>query len=289
MPKGDKKALDTFWLNTLLALIGEQFKEGGDICGVVVSVRKSQDRVCLWTKNAANEAVQMSIGQTFKETLELSPNAHLGFTTFHDQKTCVRGGDARARACAHTHEAPIAPECHADAPRVRPFPPPPPPPGLARAGNSQPGEEGSREVCVLIGLAGRQRARDQRAAPTRVAMTMAPMPVKSSSESSDTLVRGGARYWIARAPAQRVRCAIERQFPPARLASVAVGSRTCHESDRSPATDGERRRWAARPRGGRAPQPHPSPPARLSFWGGGGGGGAEAAESRSSRCNCLSH
>ena len=125
VPKGDKKALDTFWLNTLLALIGEQFKEGGDICGVVVSVRKSQDRVCLWTKNAANEAVQMSIGQTFKETLELSPNAHLGFTTFHDQKTCVRGGDARARACAHTHEAPIAPGCHADAPRVRPFPPPP--------------------------------------------------------------------------------------------------------------------------------------------------------------------
>eukprot|EP00793_Prasinoderma_coloniale_P006151 PRCOL_00004626-RA len=90
VPKGDKKALDTFWLNTLLALIGEQFKEGGDICGVVVSVRKSQDRVCLWTKNAANEAVQMSIGQTFKETLELSPNAHLGFTTFHDQKTLER-------------------------------------------------------------------------------------------------------------------------------------------------------------------------------------------------------
>jgi translation initiation factor 4E len=85
VPKGDKKSLDSFWLSTLLALIGEQFKDGDSICGVVVSVRKSQDRVCLWTKNAPNEAVQLSIGTTFKQTLELPGSARLGFTTFDEQ------------------------------------------------------------------------------------------------------------------------------------------------------------------------------------------------------------
>ena len=95
MPKGDKKALDTFWLNTLLALIGEQFKDGNDICGVVVSVRKSNDRVCLWTKNAHNEAVQVSIGSTFKQVLELPGGQTIGFTTFQDQKQYARKASAK--------------------------------------------------------------------------------------------------------------------------------------------------------------------------------------------------
>lgn len=41
-----------------MALIGEQFDEADDICGVVVSVRR-QDKIALWTKNAANEALQV--------------------------------------------------------------------------------------------------------------------------------------------------------------------------------------------------------------------------------------
>lgn len=42
-----------------MALIGEQFDEAEEICGVVVSVRQRQDKLALWTKNAANEAVQV--------------------------------------------------------------------------------------------------------------------------------------------------------------------------------------------------------------------------------------
>ena len=42
-----------------MALIGEQFDEGDEICGVVASVRPKQDKLSLWTKNAANEAVQV--------------------------------------------------------------------------------------------------------------------------------------------------------------------------------------------------------------------------------------
>lgn len=42
-----------------MALIGEQFEEADEICGVVVSVRPRQDKIALWTKNAANEAAQV--------------------------------------------------------------------------------------------------------------------------------------------------------------------------------------------------------------------------------------
>lgn len=43
----------------LLACIGEQFTEGEEICGVVVNVRAKQDRLCIWTKSASNEAAQV--------------------------------------------------------------------------------------------------------------------------------------------------------------------------------------------------------------------------------------
>jgi translation initiation factor 4E len=43
----------------LLAMIGEQFEEGDEICGAVVSVRRSQDKIAIWTKTASNEAAQV--------------------------------------------------------------------------------------------------------------------------------------------------------------------------------------------------------------------------------------
>lgn len=42
-----------------MALIGEQFDDAEDICGVVASVRPRQDKLSLWTKTAANEAAQV--------------------------------------------------------------------------------------------------------------------------------------------------------------------------------------------------------------------------------------
>ncbi|PSS02967.1 Eukaryotic translation initiation factor 4E-1 like, partial [Actinidia chinensis var. chinensis] len=48
---------DTCWLYTLLAMIGEQFDHGDEICGAVVNVR-TKDKISIWTKNAANETAQ---------------------------------------------------------------------------------------------------------------------------------------------------------------------------------------------------------------------------------------
>ncbi len=48
------------WLK-LLAMIGEQFDEGDEICGAVVSVRARQDKISIWTKTASNEAAQVRV------------------------------------------------------------------------------------------------------------------------------------------------------------------------------------------------------------------------------------
>jgi translation initiation factor 4E len=72
---------DTSWLYTLLAMIGEQFDHGDEICGAVVNVRGRAEKISIWTKNAANEAAQVSIGKQWKEFLDY--NETIGFI-FHD-------------------------------------------------------------------------------------------------------------------------------------------------------------------------------------------------------------
>ncbi|CAL9170553.1 unnamed protein product [Musa hybrid cultivar] len=75
---------DQLWLYTLLAMIGEQFEYGDEICGAVVSVRAKQERIALWTKNAANEEAQISIGRQWKELLDY--NDTIGFIFHEDAK-----------------------------------------------------------------------------------------------------------------------------------------------------------------------------------------------------------
>ncbi|KAF8413633.1 hypothetical protein HHK36_001625 [Tetracentron sinense] len=68
----------------LLALIGEQFDCGNEICGAVFSVRAKQDKLALWTKNASNEDAQMSIGRQWKEFLDYKGS--IGFIFHVDAK-----------------------------------------------------------------------------------------------------------------------------------------------------------------------------------------------------------
>ncbi|XP_019181316.1 PREDICTED: eukaryotic translation initiation factor [Ipomoea nil] len=87
-----KATLDTMWLETLMALIGEQFDEAEEICGVVASVRQRQDRLSLWTKNAANEAAQMSIGRKWKEVIDVTDKLSY---SFHDDSKRERSAKSR--------------------------------------------------------------------------------------------------------------------------------------------------------------------------------------------------
>ena len=45
----------------------------------MVNVRAKQYRIALWTRTAANEAVQVAIAKQIKEVLQLPENAKIGF------------------------------------------------------------------------------------------------------------------------------------------------------------------------------------------------------------------
>ncbi|KAF3791099.1 Eukaryotic translation initiation factor isoform 4E-2 [Nymphaea thermarum] len=89
-----KQNLESMWLETLMALIGEQFEEGDEICGVVASVRQRQDKIALWTKTAANEATQISIGRKWKEIVDTNEKI---FYSFHST-------GSRSRVAAELNE-----------------------------------------------------------------------------------------------------------------------------------------------------------------------------------------
>ncbi|KAL0328935.1 UNVERIFIED_CONTAM: Eukaryotic translation initiation factor 4E-1 [Sesamum calycinum] len=83
----------------LLAMIGEQFDYGDEICGAVVNVRARQEKIALWTKNAANEAAQLSIGRQWKEFLDYSDS--IGFIFHDDAKRLDRNAKNRYTVMPH--------------------------------------------------------------------------------------------------------------------------------------------------------------------------------------------
>ncbi len=70
----------------VLGCIGEQFDDGEEICGIVVNVRPKQDRISVWTKTAANEALQTNVGRQLKEMLQIPDQAKIGFMAHADAK-----------------------------------------------------------------------------------------------------------------------------------------------------------------------------------------------------------
>jgi hypothetical protein len=82
----------------VLAAIGEQFAEGEEVCGVAVNIRPAKDRVELWTRTAANEAAQTSIGKQFKQTLDLGDSSRLGYVVFVGGPAAAPRSDGRRAA-----------------------------------------------------------------------------------------------------------------------------------------------------------------------------------------------
>nr|ACG24005.1 eukaryotic translation initiation factor 4E-2 [Zea mays] len=81
VPCNRKPTFETMWLETLMALVGEQFDETDDICGIVASVRPRGDKLALWTRTASNEAVQVNIGKKWKDVIDYNDKI---IYTFHD-------------------------------------------------------------------------------------------------------------------------------------------------------------------------------------------------------------
>lgn len=62
------------WENLIMAMVGEQFMVGDEICGAVVSVRFQEDIISIWNRTAGNQQVTSRIRDTLRRVLNLPPN-----------------------------------------------------------------------------------------------------------------------------------------------------------------------------------------------------------------------
>ena len=94
LPKRDTKAgkLDEWWLFTVLALIGETIDaKGNEVCGAVVSIRKSQDKIALWLKGCDRKICE-EIGLRWNTALAVSNKTTLKYQSHKDGKFVLFSG-----------------------------------------------------------------------------------------------------------------------------------------------------------------------------------------------------
>uniref|UniRef100_A0A8C1F4N0 Eukaryotic translation initiation factor 4E family member 2 n=2 Tax=Cyprinus carpio TaxID=7962 RepID=A0A8C1F4N0_CYPCA len=72
------------WENLILAILGEQFMVGEEICGAVVSVRFQEDIISIWNKTASDQATTARIRDTLRRVLNLPPNTIMEYKTHTD-------------------------------------------------------------------------------------------------------------------------------------------------------------------------------------------------------------
>ncbi|XP_056156361.1 eukaryotic translation initiation factor 4E family member 2 related sequence 1 isoform X2 [Lampris incognitus] len=73
-----------FWENIILAMLGEQFMVGEEICGVVVSIRFQEDILSIWNKTASDHTTTSRIRDTLRRVLNLPPNTIMEYKTHND-------------------------------------------------------------------------------------------------------------------------------------------------------------------------------------------------------------
>lgn len=62
------------WENLVLAMLGEQFMVGPEICGAVVSIRYQEDIISIWNRNHSEHAATSRIRDTLRRVLNLPQN-----------------------------------------------------------------------------------------------------------------------------------------------------------------------------------------------------------------------
>lgn len=78
---------------------------------MTVNIRQGKDRIELWSKTAANEALQMSIGKQLKQLLDIPDSNKIGFVVFVSGPATTSAA-AAAAAAPSTAAADIAVRQH---------------------------------------------------------------------------------------------------------------------------------------------------------------------------------
>jgi len=79
-----KTQLNPLWLSALLAAIGASFDDDTQVNGIVVSLRKSMDKIALWTSDAGDDRAIKRIGEQFKALLNLPASSKISYMAHMD-------------------------------------------------------------------------------------------------------------------------------------------------------------------------------------------------------------
>ncbi len=72
------------WENLVMAMLGEQFMVGEEICGAVVSIRYQEDILSVWNRSAGDIGVRNRIRDTFRRVLNLPPGTTVEYKAHND-------------------------------------------------------------------------------------------------------------------------------------------------------------------------------------------------------------
>lgn len=80
-----KKGLATkFWEDLVLAVIGNQFPDDHDICGIGISVRYHEDILSVWNRNAQDPEAKQRVVDTLRKVLDIDMLTPIEYKT-HDE------------------------------------------------------------------------------------------------------------------------------------------------------------------------------------------------------------
>ncbi|KAG0318846.1 Eukaryotic translation initiation factor 4E type 2 [Dissophora globulifera] len=80
-----KKGLASrYWEDLVMAVIGDQFNVGDEICGVVLSIRSTEDILSLWNQSADEGRLNLTIRDTMKRVLNLPADTTMEYKTHND-------------------------------------------------------------------------------------------------------------------------------------------------------------------------------------------------------------
>ncbi|KAF9436743.1 Eukaryotic translation initiation factor 4E type 2 [Entomortierella beljakovae] len=80
-----KKGLASrYWENLVIAVIGDQFDVGSEICGAVLSIRGGEDILSLWNQSAHEGRINLKIRDTMKRVLNLPSDTIMEYKTHND-------------------------------------------------------------------------------------------------------------------------------------------------------------------------------------------------------------
>ncbi|XP_048005413.1 eukaryotic translation initiation factor 4E type 2 [Leguminivora glycinivorella] len=67
------------WEDLCMAMLGEQFMVGREICGVVLSVRFQEDHLAVWHRTASDREAATRVHDTLRRVLQLPPSVPLQY------------------------------------------------------------------------------------------------------------------------------------------------------------------------------------------------------------------